>query len=374
MNFPTNFGSFFSNHHPFAAPGSADLFRSLNGLNQALNELHQRERTQFKTDNFDSWRVTFDENDPVLSGLAYKDHLLLEEYAERIIPGYLNLSEKEGWQEGGSTCMGNLFTRYMLLKYYFSFKNCLGENKEAIKNVVKAFSQVETSAHSLGGKSKPGSLPKDTRICPDSTVLGWQKHAVSRLVGNLGTAYSPSKPCFEILINSQRESNDDPLCKPFSVSIQINEEESEKRRCRLATLKFVPAEIAHYTFYSGTLSKPKKFLEENRALLGPNSTRLLHGLSFLEETTLPAQKVGNCWIKQPIRTVLVLLFVELLTQRRDLSMEEAWSEAKALYKDMQLKIAIPFVQDLLQRKSFSSEMKQSALEGIERQKENLRPQ
>lgn len=109
-------------------------------------------------------------------------------------------------------------------------------------------------------------------------------------------------------------------------------------------------------------------------MLGPNSTRLLQGLSFLEEAILPAQKVGNCWIKQPIRTVLLLLFVELLTHRRDLSIEEAWSEAKAIYKDMQLKIAVPFVQDLLQRKSFSSEMKRSALEGIERQKENLRPQ
>lgn len=92
-------------------------------------------------------------------------------------------------------------------------------------NAVKVFTKVQTSAPSLDGKAKPGSLPKDTRICPDSTVLGWQKHAVIRLIGNLGSTYSPSKPCFEILINSQRENNDDPVCKPFSVSIQTNEEE-----------------------------------------------------------------------------------------------------------------------------------------------------
>ena len=126
-----------------------------------------------------------------------------------------------------------------------------------------------------------------------------------------------------------------------------------------------PAELAHYSFYASYLKKPKEFLQENQERLGPNSTRILNGLIYLQDVEVNMQRSGNCWIKQPMRCFLVNLYVELLTHRKELSFEQAWKQAKELYKHVQKAVAIPYVTELLEKECVTPAMKESAFRELE---------
>jgi hypothetical protein len=224
--------------------------------------------------------------------------------------------------------------------------------------------------YALFSESNQGGYeyPTRSRVCFDFSVSGWQKHEIGRLVGNLGSTYDPSKPFFEILINSARHSADDRSCTPFCISIHPNKEEIEKRRKLLQSLKIVPGEQAHFSFYPTYLKQPDAFLKEYQAKLGPHATRLLQALQFLQEVTINAQSAGNCWIKQPMRGLLAVLYIELITNRTELSPKEAWAEATKLYKRIQQDVAIPFVESLLTQIHMSSNMQLAAMRALKRQK------
>ena len=91
--------------------------------------------------------------------------------------------------------------------------------------------------------------------------------------------------------------------------------------------------------------------------------------NLIDYMSLKAQKVGNCWIKQPMRGMLATLYVELLSNRQDLTPDSAWTEAKCFYKSIQRAVAIPLVERLIDQSSANSEMKQAALLALEKQKQ-----
>jgi hypothetical protein len=52
----------------------------------------------------------------------------------------------------------------------------------------------------------------------------------------------------------------------------------------------------------------------------------------MQAIRLPTQTVGNCWLKQPMRALLGCLYLEIYSQRQELTPEEAWKEARAIYQ------------------------------------------
>lgn len=301
-----------------------------------------------------------DPSQPHLSRLCSQDRAALIQCKHKIIGGYLNLGINDGWKEGESPELGISFARYILLKYFFQKKGHLGANAAVLEKVAAAF---KTSASPWGPH-----LPQESRICLDYSVTQWEKHAIGRLIGNLGSTYDPSKPFFEILVNAAYHPRQHSLSNPFFVSVHANEQELEKRRSLLSSLRSTPEDIARPAFYDFHLQKPEDFLKMHRTKLGPNSTRLLKALTYLQTIPINAQKVGNCWIKQPMRCLLATLYVELISNRPSLTFERAWKEASGLYKDIQKIVAIPFVKELLNQSNVTSKMKESALRGLEKQK------
>jgi hypothetical protein len=268
------------------------------------------------------------------SPLQQQDTEFLKQFPDAVIAGYLNLGKEDGWEEGHDPRLGSAFTRLIVSRFYEIAKSNSSTNTKVIERVIE-------------GLSERSRFPLNSRVSYDSSVGGWQGHAISRLVGNLGSTYSATKPFFEILINSQRTSEDNENCTPFSISIYNNGNDLETRHQLLAPLKKAPVTIAHSSFYNLNRKSPSVFLRENQSKLGANSIRILNGLDYLEKVTMVAQKVGNCWIKQPMRCLLTSLYIELLTERPKLTNEQAWAEATALYKEIQKRSAIPYIQDLL---------------------------
>lgn len=297
-----------------------------------------------------------------------RDKSLLNSFSENIVSGYLNLGKDDGWKEGSDPRIGCAFARYILARYYLEERQNLGANEQTLVKVINAFSDIGDNKLPIKQSQKSGFYPKDSRVCYDSSVDGWDGHAITRLVGNLGSTYNPLKPSFEVLVNSARTNKDEAKSKPFQITIFKNEQEIEDRRKSLAALAKTPLLSAYYSFYPSNHTTAGSYLKENQKHLGPISTRLLQGLEFLENTTLPTQKVGNCWIKQPMRGLLSSIFIETLTERTELSVSDAWKESTSLYKGIQKIAAIPFAQDLMQLTPMTPTMKISALRGIEKQK------
>jgi hypothetical protein len=290
----------------------------------------------------------------------------LQRFKNNVISGYLNLSAAEGWEESHDPRLGVTFARYILTQYIAKNKH-LSKNQIVFEKAAQAFKNAENLF--VQPKTFPSDFrPKESRISFDSSVTGWQNHSVTHLIGNVGSTYNPSKPFFEILINSARSSLEDPVCHPFFISVHANEEELEKRRIALQKLKSVPEKIAGFSFYATYLKKPDEFLKLYQKKLGPNATRLLNALIHLQNEILPAQKTGNCWMKQPMRSLLTALYVELITHRLDLTYAAAWTEAKKLYKEIQKTVAIPVVKSLIDESDASIQMKRAALRSLEKQK------
>ncbi|CRX37681.1 hypothetical protein [Estrella lausannensis] len=321
------------------------------------------------TENPPFWVPGNWEASPELSVHCSIDQRPIIVYSQAVISGYLNLSGADGWSEGHDYRVGEAFTRFILLRYYFEKMDDLGANKIVMEKSIRAYLKSSPNIQTFfPGSPIKDHRPTESRIAFDSEVTGWDKHAVSRLSGNLGSQYSKEKPFFEILVNSARNSLDDPYCRPFHVSIHFNEEMLDKRRQTLMACKMKPGLESHFVFYAPSLMSPNQFLVQYPERLGPNSTRLLKALCYLQSTTLCAQKVGNCWIKQPMRGLLATLFVELITHRNDLEIEQAWDEAKRLYKDIQKCAAIPTIEGLIKDVKMTDEMKAAYEIAIEKQK------
>lgn len=288
---------------------------------------------------------------------------------QKIISGFLNLGESHGWVSGSTPILGQSFSRYLLVNYFK--KNYCNLNRSALEKLLESF-QI---AHILAGSANYGRVnpkathrPKNGRVCYDAHVQGWKGHLIGRLVGNLASEYGATKPCFEIIVNSQRSRLD--ICRPFTISIHVNEAEILKRRQGLLGLEQAPQEIAYPLFYSSSLVRPEDFLARYQDKIGPNSKRILDGLIFMEKIEMPAQSVGNCWMKQPMRTLLASLYLEIYSERKELTPDQAWTEAKKIYKEMQVNI-LDFIGGLINKTEMTPEMERHAREAFERRKSLL---
>lgn len=291
---------------------------------------------------------------PRLSKLYAYDFEYLIRYKEDVISGYLNLGQAEGWPEGATHELGASFTRYILFKFLLQHHADAVHDKVIIRAALKAFGSTWV-------QQDPAPYPRESRVRCDVSISGWQHHSVSRLVGNVGSAYNPSKPFFEILINSARGSSEEKTCHPFCVSIYKNREAIEERRRILFAMRQLPSSTAHPMFYSCSLWKPASCLGSCQDKLGPISSRLLKALIFLENVELPTQTVGNCWIKQPMRSLLAVLYLEIITHHPSLSFAMAWERALDLYQHIQGKIAIPLIKDLIAQSNAALDLKKQAL-------------
>jgi len=309
----------------------------------------------------------------LLSQKKYKllenDYKILNTFKTNIIEGFLNLSKAQGWHEGHDPRVGIAFVRYTLIHYFAQKKGERGANTQVFKRSIKAFTTSKPLLSPPLQEDKPQKYhPKKSRLRYDLSVNGWQDHAISRLVGNVGSAFRPEAPFFEILVNSSRDSAEKTSCQPFHISVFKNGSEIDERQNKLQRLKTTPGDLAHFTFYSPNLQKPDAFLRQHQKQLGPNSTHLLKGLAFLQNVTINSQTVGNCWMKQPMRALLATLYVEVLTQQPNLTPEKAWETAKALYKNIQKTEAIPLVESFLGQVQITDTMKKAALESLEHHK------
>lgn len=310
---------------------------------------------------------------PLYSELQSRDpdEKILREFSTHIIAGFLNLGETGGWPEGHDPRAGAAFVRFSLKNYLKKGENLLGKNKIIFESSLKAFRQIGSLYVSAQGVGEPqdGHRPRDCRVCYDAGVMGWQKHAIARMTGNLASEYLPNKPFFEILINSARVESDDPGCRPFFVTVYRNEKELDERRMSLIQQKMLPGAIAHFTFYDKSREKPANFLEKNNAQLGPNATRILKALAYLENVTINAQKVGNCWFKQPMRCLLASLYLELISLRPELSPENAWIEATEFYKRVQ-RSALEEIDTFIQNVEMTPLMEKSLQQAL-KERRNL---
>jgi hypothetical protein len=298
-----------------------------------------------------------DINQAFMNSILDPDENSLQKHNKEIIAGYLNLKVADGWYEGGPISIGILFTQFVTKKYWDQIKNCSVVNKIMWEKVIN-------------GLQNSDNYPKTSRACCDFSVTGWKDHGIARIIGNLSSKYDPSMPFFEILINSARPDANTQYSCPFFISIHANENELEERRRLLASLGMVSAELAHFSFYATYLKKPEAFLKETKIRLGPNSSRILEALIYLQSVQLNTQKSGSCWIKQPMRSLLVTLFIEIVTYEK-IAVADAWFEAKKEYKNIQKIIVIPYIEKLLQNEpDVTSGMRSSALSHLEIQKKH----
>lgn len=250
-----------------------------------------------------------------------------------VIAGFLAIGEKDGWKvlnEGGTHEMGLRFTRYMFRKFCSENATRLGEYKEILDSANRAFYSKATLA-----EDDEGGI--HSRVIVDATISGWKKHCVTRIISLVGTKPNKNGPFAEVLINSARSSRQNPYCYPFHVSILPNGAKAEARWKQLKNVSKINAEIANEAFYHSenyqTIDLFKKdFRVAHAKDPGENSLRLLNGLEFLSSMRMKAQTIGNCWMKQTKREVLLLLFIQTLTHRSELEIKEAWNLSKSLYR------------------------------------------
>lgn len=340
MFYASNFDDFFK---------SSPFITSFFDLNTSFKELNLAEEPNFKFTTHTTQ--------------TSKDEQLVKSFSKDVIAGYLNLGFTDGWDEGSDVRIGYAFTRIILLEYVKNQKQEASKNKEVFEKVFASFFGDESNFDVIDN-----IRPRKSRACCDVGITGWKGHATSRIVGNLSNEYQPSKPFFEIIINSARNSADDPNCQPYTISIHDNEQQLDERRKNLASINSLPEKLAYHIYYPSYLKSPKYFFSINQSKLGPNSTRIIEGLTFLENKTINAQKVGNCWIKQPMRCLLAILYLEIYSTHKELNPSEAWNQALTIYKSIQKSVAIPYVEELVKKTNVSQNMLESAQKAIIKQK------
>lgn len=297
------------------------------------------------------------------------DQQTVERYRTHIISGFLNLGATDGWTEGGPVVAATAFVRLVLHKYKENQALRCQKDRSIIEKTLDVFKDNKSSIESLFRLNEERvSRPRTTRICFDSSVEGSNEHAICRMVGNLATSYQPSKPFFEILVNSHSHRTGTDGCAAYYVSIHNNEQKLDQRHQKLLTQKNIPLALAKHAFYSSDLVRPAEFLREHKAKLGVNSTHILKGLLYLQDVKINKQVVGNCWFKQPMRCLLAALYIQLIDADRKSSFEQSWKSAIALYREIQRESAVPVIEKLLQYELATQKMVQSATKALQKRK------
>ena len=350
-------------------------------LSNAFSEYSYFDRSKLSrdlndiSDKSDSNRETIYANSAKNSSLSNfarpdGDDNVMEYFAESIVGGFLNLGEERGWTDGGTKEVGDRFIRLILNYSLDTNQAWFVSNRSVCEKVRCAFGQVgvvETLRSNI--------RPSQSRFVYDGRIQGVKEHGISRILGNVASTYGSRKPFFEVIVDSARiwDENgricDEKRCCPFSVTIFENEKDLEERYRTLKDARSVPAgEKSISIFYHSDLKGPKDFLREHQNKIGPNGTRILEALEYLQNQKMRRQEVGNCWMKQPMRALLASFYLELVSDRKDLSYENAWKQANTLYKCIQQNVAIPYIESLLEEVTISPDMEAAAREVIARRK------
>lgn len=285
---------------------------SLDSLSSKLAKVSHLKTTQIKKEQLKtSWQ----------DSESKRDWEVLAMNKDAVISGFLDIGEKDGWKDGGQTIVGFHFTRYMLRQFWAKHERNFGDFTDIF------VATIQSSSPSACKSMRFNLAP---RAHFDTTVTGWDKHAVTRYVGNISKSYRHDGPFFEVLINSAASKGSD-TCFPFSVSTYKNRTLLQTRYDTLLSLAKVPERFAAPIFYAKELVKPDDFLSTYKAKLGPNSTRILEALHYISLQRMPSQTVGNCWMKQAKRTILLSLYLEITTRRDELNYRQSWTLANKLY-------------------------------------------
>ena len=274
---------------------------------------------------------------------------------DNVVAGFLNIGNKDGWkpEEGGLSETGFRFTRCMLRKFWEDNGRTLSDYKDIFERVVPSFSPSSRINE---------SLPK---CFVDPSVNGWSKHAVTRIVGCVGSKDTGNGPYFEIFINSARP-NDAPRTTPFQSFIILDKASAMQRWQSLVSAKNFPFNAAYPLFYQSQPT-PDSFIDQYRKdhekNPGPHAMRLLEGLKLLNQKIMKAQTIGNCWMIQNKREVLAVLFIETLTERPELTPQETWNLSKILYRKWK-KHARQEIESLMQGKGMCLDLVKIAREKL----------
>jgi hypothetical protein len=273
-------------------------------------------------------------------------------YKDQLIIGFLEIVDDQVFAQGGSSNKGIQFCRLMLKKFININEETLSTYRETLINVGKA----------LNGAPREID-PKGPRAYVDASITGWDNHCITRLVGSVGSSFQSTGPIFEVLVNSQRPSKNNTVCSPFFTSILPTREQAIKRWELLNSIKRLPDSNVRKAFYPKKRLQPLDFLNSSRDRFGGNSTRLLKGLHYLGSKQLHAQSVGNCWLKQPMRSVLTSLYIETLTNRPELDNEAVWKLAKFLYLKWQ-DFLVDEIEQFVEEGGISADLSRLAREKI----------
>lgn len=260
---------------------------------------------------------------------AISDHEFILNNKDACVAGYLSIGNDDGLEakEGNTAELGFRFVRYMYRKFLVDKRDSLNEYQDIIEKVERCYSPSANLGKSLD------TFP---RSWIDSSVTGWLGHAVTRITGSVCSTFREDGPFFEVLINSAKTSRNSDNCYPFSVSIYITKESAINRSAFLQKVKLLSDINAYPHFYSSDLIKPAQFMQWYKSKtgkdVGPNSKRILQALEFLDIKKMKAQTIGNCWLKQPKRSVLIHLFLQTVTERPELTIGASWKVAHKLYK------------------------------------------
>lgn len=285
------------------------------------------------------------------------------EKREDIIAGFLGIGKKDGWKDGGYTVQGLRFTHLMLKKF-----SILHSSDSSTQTVLK---RAVEALRSSFANTKPS-----TTICPktryDSEIYGWPGHAVSRLTGSLSNQGLHNAPSFEVLVNSASTSPGTPNF-PFRVSVYKNDSKLQQRTKILKYASLQKAPVAEGLFYHPTLlESPSSFKAKHPEInFGPNSSRTLQALSFLNLQKMKSQTVGNCWLKQPKRSILASLFLDTVALNPHLSDEDAWKQSKNLYREWKLFVGKE-IQEIFQNNTCDPHLKAVAEKKIAKRLEKAR--
>lgn len=285
---------------------------------------------------------------------------------EQIVAGFLNLKESEGWKEGGYSEVGYKFSEELIKRYFQKNQEILGKDKAVFKSLCSDLDRDTNAVHELLSQASIELPSSCIRSCTkqfhiDSKFQGWKKHAVGRITGRLSQS---GGKCFEILVNSHQDEFN--ICHPFKVHIFKEKQDLEKRSKELKRYDEVEGEEAKHFYFREDLSHPKNCPE---ASLNADEKNIIRGLNYLEGREMNPQIAGNCWLKQPLRCMLVRIYLEIIKTQRDTSYEDAWKKSNFHYYKILCNEGLPLVESLLESCSKNETACSNAKKAIETRRE-----
>ncbi len=313
------------NYNPYSSTSSPILDQLLEDIIVQLSKMSPNEEGQ--NTNSECFTSPISQDSPLQ---MYQDEQKtlrnsLLGSGDDLISAYLDPS---GWTSKPSLTVGKNFARFLLVdafcRYYTVFDP---SNFEIIRKALLAFP---------GTASTLNNRPMFSRCKLAMDVKGWNEHILLRLTGNIGSRFHSEKPFFEIIADAQQKS-------PYSVSIFTNEEALDARHDELISLSDQTETKARPIYFNDQRITAEGFLTTYPDKIGPNGKRILNALKHLENVQIKEEKSENSWLKGPLRSLLAIFFIEIVSNKPEFSIEVCWTKAKQIYASIQYASAIPLM-------------------------------